>query len=165
MLHQTARSLPLTTLQCAFHAMRAMLSIRRSLARDGFTFGCLELSGHGAAVRPPLRTARRAFAASCRRQGDYASTIPNLGVKADATVLVQGTGKAVSCDHLVALLVMRLTGVSRGQSGYHNRIALDFGTRIEAFVAPGKGGSTFLDKPVYGNIRKVRACLPSLCPF
>lgn len=82
-------------------------------------------------------------------RGGYESTIDNMWVKDDCPVLIMGTGKAVS--HI------RQTTISAhmSQSQFHNKVAQDFGTNIVAATAPGKGGSEFLGKPVYGSVAEV----------
>lgn len=62
----------------------------------------------------------------------YADTIPALGVRPDARVLVTGfTGKA---------------------STFHSSIAIKFGTNIVGGVSPSKGGTTHLGLPVFGKL-------------
>jgi len=81
------------------------------------------------------------FASTFNPSSSYESTISNVDVKLNTPVLTMGTGKA---------------------SQFHNKISQEFGTNIVGAVAPGRGGSTFLDRPVYG---KVTEAVSELNPF
>ena len=76
----------------------------------------------------------RSFSSSATRAGDYAATIPHLGVGPQSKVIVQGfTGKA---------------------STVHTQISMSMGTNVVGGVTPKKGGTTHMDRPVFDTLRQ-----------
>lgn len=67
-------------------------------------------------------------------------------VKENTPVLIMGTGKAV--------IYQQRNEHADLQSAFHNGIAQSYGTNIVSACAPGKGGSTFLSKPVFGSLKE-----------
>lgn len=46
-----------------------------------------------------------------------------------------------------------IQGITGTQASFHVRRSLDYGTKIVAGITPGKGGTTHLDIPVFGNVK------------
>ncbi|PWN20604.1 alpha subunit of succinyl-CoA ligase [Microstroma glucosiphilum] len=65
--------------------------------------------------------------------GGYAGTIRNLAVDASTKCIVQGLGKS---------------------STFHSKLALGMGTSIVGGVGPGKGGQSYLERPVFNTVRE-----------
>ncbi len=48
-------------------------------------------------------------------------------------------------------------GLTGSQGSYHTKQAIDYGTNMVAGVTPGKGGTTYLDLPVYDTINQAQS--------
>ncbi|PWN51802.1 alpha subunit of succinyl-CoA ligase [Violaceomyces palustris] len=66
------------------------------------------------------------------------STIKALDVGPETRVIVQGLGKA---------------------STFHSTLSLQLGTNIVGGVSPGKGGQSYLDRPVFNSVREAAEAL------
>ncbi len=47
-----------------------------------------------------------------------------------------------------------IQGITGTQATFHVRRSMDYGTQVVAGVTPGKGGTTYLDVPVFGTVKE-----------
>lgn len=47
-----------------------------------------------------------------------------------------------------------IQGITGTQASFHVRRSMDYGTQVVAGVTPGKGGTTYLDVPVFGTVKE-----------